>query len=111
MQIDRRRLVLSLPLILTANSHSRDAPKIVIGILARAIYHQIVLFVNQVLALVLTHFKIWGQLDGVGRAGLFAESAKNTTRKVNTEKLRIPPAGLVFSRLQGNAAHRAGDSA
>src|SRR5690606_16767185 len=62
--------------------------------------------VHQVLALVLTHFKIGSQLNRRGWARFFTQTAENAAREVDAEKLRVPAAIFSLSFLQRDTAHR-----
>src|SRR5271166_1857882 len=100
-----------LALVLSADRDSGCAPEVIARILARPVDQQVVLFVNQVLAVKLAHLKVRRQLNGVRRAGFLAIAAKDAAREVDTEELRIPPPVLVLRRLQSDATDRTGDRA
>src|SRR5262245_41317808 len=50
-------------------------------------------------------------LDSISRARVFAVTAEDTAREVNTKELRIAAACWIFCRLQRDAVHRTGDRA
>src|SRR6185437_12103686 len=106
-----RFFALSLALLFAADPHARHAPEVVIRVFAGSADQQIFFFVNQVLPLVLAHFKVGCELDGVSRAGVLAVAAEDAAGKVDAEELRVAPAGGVLRGLQRDAIHRAGDSA
>ena len=98
--IHRRILVLGLALVLAADRDSGDAPEVVIGILARAVDQQVFLFIDQVLAIVLAHFEIGRQLDGVSGACLLAVAAIDAAGEVDAEELGVAAAVFIFGGLQ-----------
>src|SRR5208283_2361038 len=100
-----------LALILSADLDSSYAPEVIARILPRPIDQQILFFVNQVLPVKLSHLKVRRQLDGIGRAGLFAIAAKDAAREVDAEEIRIPSPVFVLGRLQRDTADRTGDGA
>src|SRR3974390_2574137 len=100
-----------LALVLTTDPDSGNAPEVISRILPWAIDQQIVLFVNQVLPVKLAHLEVRRQLDGVRRASLFAQTAEDTTREIDTEELRMPAPVFVLCRLQRDAIDRAGNRA
>ncbi len=64
--------------------------------------------VHQVLAFKFRHFKVGGELNSRGGAGLFTHTAENTAGKIDAEEFRVPAAVVPFGFLQGNTAHWAG---
>ena len=111
MNVNRRGLVRGLPLVLPTDLYSGDVPEVIAGIFARSIDEQVFLFIHQVLAVKLAHFKIGCQLNRIRGAGLLTIPAENAPRKIDAEELRVPAALLIFRGLEGNTAHRAGDGA
>src|SRR5690348_12025949 len=103
MKISGQSFAFRLPLVLPSDLHSGDTPVVVAGILANAADQQVFLFINQVLPIVFGHLEIRSELNRVGRASLFAETAEDATRKIDPEKSRVAPAVFVFGCLQGNA--------
>ena len=77
MKIYRSGLILRLALLLAANRDARNAPKVVIRIFAGSVYEKILLFVDKILPVVFSHFKIWSKLNGVRGTRLFTETAKD----------------------------------
>src|SRR6267142_1699079 len=100
-----------LALVLSTDPDSGNAPEVISGILPWPIDQQVVLFVDQVLPVKLTHLEVRRQLDGVRGAGFLAIAAKDAARKVDTEELRIPPPVFVLRRLQCDAIDRTGNRA
>jgi len=99
MYVHRWILVLSFSFVFSGYRHSCDPIEIVIRIFAGTVYQQIVLFVDQIVALIFAHFKVIGKLDSVRGARLFAESTENTTGEIDSEKFRITPASSILGRL------------
>ncbi len=106
MDIDRLEFVLRLPLVLTVDSNSGDAPEIIIGIFSRTVDHQICFLVHEILSLVFAHLRIWSQLNGVSGARFFAVATKDAAGEIDAKELRISSAMLVFSCLERDARHR-----
>src|SRR6266542_3991286 len=106
MNVDGRRFVRCLPLILTPDLDSSHAPEVVTGILAGPVDQQVFLFIHEVFPVKFPHLEIGRKLDRVGRAGLFAETTEDATGEVDAEELRITPAGLVFGCLERDAIDR-----
>src|SRR5262245_64796435 len=104
MNVDGRRFVRCLPLILTPDLDSRDPPEIITGILAGAVDQQIFLFIHKVFPVKFPHLEIGRKLDRVSRAGLFAETTENTAGEVDAKELRITPTVLVFGCLWEDAS-------
>ena len=102
---------MGLSFILPLDLGTRDPEKIVVGILARTFYEKVFHLVDQVIAVILAHLEIRGELDGVGRARFLAEPAEDASGKIDAEKLGIPPAVCILSGLQRNTVHRAGSRA
>src|SRR5208283_1195989 len=101
----------SLALVLSTDLYSGYAPEVVSGMLSWPVDQQVVLFVNQILAVKFAHLEIRRQLDGIRRAGFLAIAAKDATREIDTEELRIPAPFLVLRRLQRDAIDRADNRA
>jgi hypothetical protein len=74
----------------------------VAGILSRSAYQHVLLLVHKILPIELAHLEIGRQLDGVGRAGLLAESAKDAAGEIDAEESGVAPPMFIFGRLQGN---------
>src|SRR5215471_3670936 len=106
MDIGRCKFVLRLPFVFAADGDTGDLPEVVVGILSGAVDHQIRLLVDEILSLVLTHLRIRSQLNGVSRTSLFAVTAKDAPRKVDTEELRISSSMLIFRRLKRDTGDR-----
>jgi hypothetical protein len=60
------------------------------------------------LPVIFTHFKIGCQLNSISRTGFFAESAKNTPRKIDPEKLRVSSACFILCSLKRYTIDRTG---
>src|SRR5215472_11396011 len=110
-QVHGRGLMLRLALSLAPDLNSGDAPEVISRIFARAVYEQVLFFIDQVWAMVLAHLEIWCELDRIRRAGFFAEAAKNAARKIDAEKLGVAPSGFILRGLEGDAIHGAGHRA
>src|SRR3954464_13031362 len=63
--------------------------------------------VDHALPVVLAHFHIWSQLNGVGRTSVLAKAAKYAAREIDAEPFREVPAVFVLRRLQRDAVHGA----
>jgi hypothetical protein len=100
-------LVFGLSLGLTAYCNSRYAPEIVIGIFSRSVHQQVSLLVHEILPIVFTHFEIRGELNGVGRTRFLTETAEDTSREIDSEKIRKASPVLILSGLQRDAIYRA----
>src|SRR5262249_51682022 len=111
VNVDRRRFMLRLALVLAADLDARDAPEVVVGVLARSIDQQVFLLVDEVLPMKVAHLEIRRELDRIRRAGFLAKPAKDAAGEIDPEEFRIAAAGLVFGRLERDAVHRAGDRA
>src|SRR5580658_8075539 len=98
----------SLAFVFSAHCYSRYPPIVVARILARTVDQQILLLIDQVVAVKLPHLEIGRQLNGISRARLFAITAKDATREVDPKELWIPPPRFVLGCLQRDAIHRAG---
>src|SRR5690606_35913 len=110
-QVDRRVFTLCFPLVFASNRQSGYLVIIISVVFPFAVDQQILLFINQVLAVVFSHFVVRDQLDCVGGAGLLAISTINASGKIYAEERGIASPVLVFCGLQGNAIDRAGSSA
>src|SRR5579871_3238952 len=110
-QIRGRRLALGLALVFAADVDPGHPPEVVVRVLAGTADQQVFLFVNHVLAVIFAHLSIGRELDGIGRACLFAITAENATRKIDAEKFRIAAPGIVLRGLQGDAIDGAGHRA
>src|SRR5262245_65692427 len=106
MNVDGRRFVRCLPLILTPDLDSCHAPEVVTGVLAGAVDQQIFFFIHKVFPVKFPHLEIGRKLDRVGRAGLFAETTENAAGEVDAKELRITPTMLVFGCLERYAIDR-----
>jgi hypothetical protein len=102
VDVDRRRFTLRIALILAADLNARYSPVVVPRMLAGSIDQQVFLFIDQVLTVKLAHLEIRGKLDGVGRAGLFAQAAKDTTREIDAKELWKTPPVFILSCLERN---------
>src|SRR5262249_56173600 len=91
MNVDGRRFMRCLPLILTPDLDSSHAPEVVTGVLAGAVDQQIFLFIHEVFPVEFPHLEIGRKLDRVGRAGFFAETTENTPAEVDAKDPRITP--------------------
>src|SRR5258705_366028 len=109
MDIDRRRFVLRFALILPADLNSCHSPVVVPGMFPGAIDQQILLFIYQVVSMKLSHLEIRSKLDSVGGAGLFAQTAEDATREIDSEEFRKTPPRFILSRLQRDAGDRTRD--
>ncbi len=98
-------------LAFAADLSSRYPPVVIARILAGAIDQQVLLFINQILPVKLPHLEIRSELNGVGGAGFFAETAKDAARKVNAEEFRKAPAVFVLGGLERDAIDRTRDRA
>src|SRR5688572_18787666 len=85
----RRQLVASFAFTLAANTLAGDFVEVVVMVFAGARNQHVFFFPDHVLAHVFGHFKIGSQLDGMSRAGFFAETAHDAAREIDTEKLGI----------------------
>ena len=88
--------VFGLAFVFSADGQARDAVEIVTVIFPLPADEKVLFFVYKVPAVVFAHFKIRGKLNGIGRARLFAETAKNTARKIDPEELGVPPAVFIL---------------
>ena len=79
MNIHWRFFIFSLALVLGANRNARDPVEIVAGIFPWAAYQKMFFLIHEIVAVVLTHFKIVCELDRISRAGFFTESTENAT--------------------------------
>src|SRR5690606_26598171 len=91
------------------NPYSNPSLSIVVitMVFSLAIYQKVFLFIDQILAVVFSHFKIGYQLYSISRTGIFAKPAKDASREINAEKLRISAFIYIFRCLKGNTGHRA----
>src|SRR5580698_5184402 len=94
-------------LIFTADLNSGNSPVVITWMLAGTINQQILLFVDEVLAMKFPHLKIRRKLDGVGRTRLFAITAEDAAGEIDAEEFRIAPPGWILGCLQRDAIHRA----
>src|ERR1700733_14477339 len=83
-------------LSLNAGVHARYFIEIIPVIFSLPVDEQVFLFINEVLTMILAHFKIGDELDSICRAGFFAVSAEDATGEIDAEGFRVPPAVLVF---------------
>src|SRR5690606_4490569 len=100
----------SLALVLAADLLAGDAIEVVVVVRSGTAEQQILLFPHHILAHVFSQLEIRSQLDGMGRAGLLAETTHDATREVDAEIVRIPAPLLVFGLLQRDAVHRTRNS-
>jgi hypothetical protein len=103
--------ILCFSFFLSRNGHAGHLIKIVARIFALAVHQKILLFINEILAVVLTQFQVGDKLDGVSRTGVLAESTKNAPGKIDPEEFRIPPVARVLRSLEIDAIDRAGHGA
>jgi hypothetical protein len=87
--IHRRKLVFALSLVFVASLYAGNPIKVIVGILAGPADQEVFLLVDQVPACIFTLFKIWDELDGIGRTGLLAHSTIDAARKIDPEEFRI----------------------
>src|SRR5690606_26719789 len=99
--------ILGLPLILSCYGHTGNLVVVVSRIFPRPVNEEVCLFVHEVLAVELSHFKIRDELNGIRRACFFAVAAINTAREIYPEKLRVPSAMFILRGLQRDAVDRA----
>jgi hypothetical protein len=111
MRVDGCEFVFGLPFVPAADGNSGNAPEVVIGILSRAVDHQVGFLVHQILPFVLAHLGIRRQLNRIGGARLFAIATENAAGKIDAEEFRIPSAMLVLRCLERDAVHRTGHGA
>jgi len=111
MHIHRRSFVLCFALIFSADGHAGDLVEIVNGIFPRPIDKQVLLFVHQRRPLILAHLKVRCELDGIRGARFLAKSTEYAARKIDPEKLRVPPPMFILGSLKRYAIYRASHSA
>jgi hypothetical protein len=109
-KVNRRLFILPLPRFFHSHIHTGLLIEIVSMIFAFAAYQQMLLFINHILPVVIRHFKIRNELDGIGWTSLLTQSAINASREINPEKLRISTPVLAFRGLEGNTVDRANGS-
>ncbi len=80
--------------------------KIVFLVFTAVIYQQIFLFSYQGQDIVLGEFKMGGQLDGQGRAGLLAKAAVDAAGEIDPEPGGEAPAVFPFGGLHGDTTDR-----
>ena len=95
-KVNRRLFVLALAGFFHAHVYTSLLIKIISMIFSFTADEQVFLFINHILPVVIRHFKVGNQLDGVSWAGLLAQSAVNASREINAEKLRITSSVLAF---------------
>src|SRR5581483_1043549 len=77
VQIHWPRLVLRFAFVFSAYLDSGNTPKIVTRILAGSVNEKIFFFIDHVLSVVLSHFKIRSKLDCVSGTGFLTVAAEN----------------------------------
>src|SRR5476651_736932 len=98
--VDRFGFVFGFAFRLAVNCHTGHPVEVIFRIFTRTRDQQIFFFVHQILTFELTKLKVRRQLNGRRRAGFFTQTAENTAREVDTEKLRIPTTVFMFRFLQ-----------
>src|SRR4030095_1376187 len=83
--VDRRALVLGFALSFSADREPGDSIEVVAGIFSGSGDQEILFLVHEILAPVLAHLEIGGELNGICRAGLFAEAAEDAAREIDAE--------------------------
>ena len=82
------------------------AVKIVVAVFAAVIDQQVFFFIKQVEDISPAGFKMRRELNGQGRAGLFAESAIDAAGKIDAKPCGMTSAVRALGRLHGNAVYR-----
>src|SRR6185437_6131887 len=111
VHICRWSFVLRLALVFAFNLNSRNTPEVITGVLARSTDQQIFFFVDQILAVVLRHLEIRRELNGIGRASIFAKPAEDAAGEIDAEEFRVSAPAIILRRLQRDAVHWADSGA
>ena len=82
------------------------AVKIIQAVFAAVINQQVFFFIKQLEDVPLAGFKMRRELNGQGRAGLFAETAKNAAGKIDAKPGGMASAVRALGRLHGDAVNR-----